>query len=83
MKSYLDEAAGFTAATQTAPVADPGLIRDQSMLLMIAEAQQSGLTWRQIASAIGEPSGKAAKRAAHRLARKVQAAMLAQEVASD
>ena len=63
------------------PVADPALAADQMRLLMISEAQQRGLTWRQIASALGYASGPEAKRAAHRLARKVQAAMLAQEVA--
>lgn len=84
MKAYLDETAGFAAASQPAPPpADPALAQDQMRLLMISEAQKAGLTWRQIASALGYQSGPEAKRAAHRLARKVQAAMLAQEVAGE
>jgi hypothetical protein len=66
---------------------DPGARRDVAYVLMIAEAQRRGITWRQIASALGCENGPAAKRAAKRLARSAQSAMLrgaaAREVAAD
>jgi hypothetical protein len=55
--------------------------RDVAYVLMIAEAQRRGITWRQIASALGCENGAAAKRAAKRLARSAQKAMLANAAA--
>lgn len=55
--------------------------RDVAYVMMIAEAQRRGVTWRQIASALGLPNGPAAKAAAKRLARSAQKAMLASAAA--
>ena len=57
------------------PEADE-LARAATRLQMIARAQRSGVSWRQIASALGAPDAKIAKRDAHRLARRVQAEMI-------
>jgi hypothetical protein len=72
-----------TAAEQSAALSalsgmelDPGARRDVAYVLMIAEAQRRGVTWRQIASALGCENGPAAKRAAKRLAKSAQSAML-------
>ena len=43
---------------------------------LIAEAKARGLTWAQIAGAIGCPDGKAAKAKAKKLARQAQSAFL-------
>jgi hypothetical protein len=51
---------------------------DVARAAMIAEAKQRGLTWAQIASALGYQNGKQAKAAAKRLARVAQGKMLAE-----
>jgi hypothetical protein len=77
---------GCAVADATAPAdalaaliaTDPGAAK----AALIAEAKRRGATWAQIAPTIGAENGKAAKAEAKRLARKTQAAMLAQ-AASD
>ena len=51
-------------------LADPAL----GEVAMIAEARRRGLTWNQVALAIGCPDGKTAKAKAKRLARAAQKA---------
>jgi hypothetical protein len=55
------------------------LERDMMRLAMIREAKMAGVPWSAVARAVGAPDGKAAKRDARRLARRVQAALLARQ----
>jgi hypothetical protein len=58
----------------------PGSQMDPAVatVAMIAEAKQRGITWAQIAPALGAGNGKTAKAMAKRLARQAQGAMLAE-----
>ena len=58
----------------------PGSQMDPAVatVAMIREAKRRGLTWAQIAPALGAGNGKAAKAAAKRLAGAAQGAMLAE-----
>ena len=49
---------------------------DLTVVSMIAGARAQGLTWAQIAPAIGCPDGKTAKAKAKKLARQAQSAFL-------
>lgn len=64
------------ARLQGASVTAPA---EAKTIALIAEAQARGLTWAQIAPAIGCPDGKTAKAKAKRLARQAQAAMTRQD----
>ena len=57
----------------------PGAIPDPAVatVAMIAEAKARGISWNQIAPAIGAPNGKAAKAAAKRLAKHANGALIA------
>jgi len=73
-----------TQAEQSAALADlsgmdldPAAKRNVAYVMMIAKALERGITWRQIASALGSPGPKAAKKAAKALARSAQNDLLA------
>lgn len=55
---------------------------DLTVVSMIAGARAQGLTWAQIAPAIGCPDGKTAKAKAKKLARQAQSAYLRADAAA-
>jgi hypothetical protein len=58
------------------------LSRDLLRLSLLREAKMRGVPWSAIARATGAADARDAKREAKRLARKVQAALLARDVAA-
>jgi hypothetical protein len=74
--SPAEQVQGLAAMSGTDP--DPKSRRDVAMVAMIAESLRRGITWRQIGSVLGCDGPAAAKRAAKRLARSAQRAMLEQ-----
>lgn len=81
-----DELPAFSAeqdqlSSLAAASADP-LTHALLQLRMIGEAKARGLSWAQVASALGAGSGKEAKVMAHKLARVAQRAVIARDMAA-